>query len=161
MSFYNKEIKCFICNEEGHIATNCPKKGNNNNNNGNQGNNRRNNNNSNSNNRQTLNAQQTTTTSEGNQNNNNNNTNTGSNNNGNNNNNNNVQHSNFQMASFNFLQHVITTQTNHHEEVQRIQEISCSNYACNRSNAGNDQNKENLRKWLLLDSQSTIDIFCN
>src|SRR5210317_205274 len=34
-------------------------------------------------------------------------------------------------------------------------------YKCAMSNNGDDQNVSNLQNWLLLDSQSTIDIFCN
>ena len=49
------------------------------------------------------------------------------------------QHNNFQTTNFHFLTHHL-------------------NYG---SNEGNDQDINNLRNWILLDSQSTVDIFCN
>ena len=34
-------------------------------------------------------------------------------------------------------------------------------YKCAMSNNWDDQNFTNLKKWLVLDSQYTVDIFCN
>ena len=50
-----------------------------------------------------------------------------------------VQHNNFQTSNFHFLTHHLS-------------------YS---SNEGNDQYINNLRNWILLDSQTTVDIFCN
>ena len=54
------------------------------------------------------------------------------------------QHSNFQSSTFQFATH---------QGVKK--EMTYNSYH------GDDQNIDNLRNWILLDSQSTVDIFCN
>src|SRR5210317_193221 len=153
LSFFNAKHKnktCFTCGEKGHISPECPK----NNNNTNNTNNSHNNNNSNSNNRGLSNAQQ-----QNNKNNNNNSNNpvynrsTGS------------QH--FQVATtFSFFNKAKISDENNYNNM--IKEFNYKNIMkayeeckCAMSNNGDDQNVSNLKEWFLLDSQSTIDIFCN
>ena len=153
MSFYNKNNNdwqkdkiCFKCGKKGHIAPNCPD------NEKNDNNNTSTNNNSDNSNRQQSNVQ-----------------NAGNSNNGENGNSNGGNF--FQMRNFGFFmqycQQATLSKPNgmkstgvHYSNNNNIRKAH-TNYCCDFSNKGDDQKPENLRNWLLLDSQSTIDIFCN
>ena len=134
----NKDIECWTCGEKGHISPNCPNKNKDKNNDKNEGPNsavtnvQHNNSDENKN-----------KSSEG----------KGAN--------------HFQVSTFNFLQVNNTSayidskieghkQPNYNHVMKAYQE-----YKCAMSNNGDDTNPKTLREWMLLDSQSTIDIFCN